>query len=242
MSAVLRLYAVVDADRELPDQSGAHGAGLAMVRAEGLAVVVSHEDSADTGTDQDALDHLDVITSLVRDGPVIPLRFGTIAPDEAAVRDEVLTPSQDVFQQRLDATASVVEVVATVEFDEDAAVRAVMSGQAPTSGDGSLSDRVALGEEVVERLAAATEEWADELLGAVVEHAEAVMPLAPPEPASVRYAMLVRRDRLSDMDTEMQHVPLAGVVPCHIEYVGPLPPVDFPARSAADDAPSRWGW
>lgn len=242
MRTVLRLYAVVGADRELPDRAGTHGAGLAMVRSEGLAAVVSHEDSGDAGTGQDALDHLDVITSLVQDGPVIPLRFGTIAPDEDAVRDEVLTPSRDVFEQRLDATAGVVEVVATIEFDEDAAVRAVMSDQARTGGDGSLADRIALGEEVAERLAAATEEWADELLGAVVEHAEAVASLAPPEPTSVRYALLVRRDRLSDLDTEMQHVPLAGVVPCHIEYVGPLPPVDFPAGTAPEDQPSRWGW
>jgi hypothetical protein len=244
---VLRLYAVVGADHPLPDHPGVRGAELTSVRSGDLAAVASSEeagDEADDASDQDAVDHLELITALVADGPVIPLRFGTIAPDEGAVRDEVLESSRDAFEQHLAATAGVVEVLVVVQFDEDAALREVVTPDDLGGTDGAdMSERVAIGEHVVERLVGAARGWADRLLGRALERAEAVAALETPEPTSVRYALLVRRDRLADLDTEMRQVSMSDTVPCHVEYVGPLPPVDFPLETTADDSnSSRWGW
>lgn len=242
---VLRLYAVVGADHPLPERTGVRGAELTAVRSGRLAAVVSSEEPPDDASDQDAVDHLEVVTALVAEGPVIPLRFGTVAPDEAAVRDEVLEASREAFEQHLTATADVVEVLAVVQFEEDAALREVVARDdlAGRGADDALADRVAFGEQIVERLVGAARAWADQMLGRAIEHAEAVAALDTPEPTSVRYALLVRRDRLADLDAEMRRVPTADVVPSHVEYVGPLPPVDFPLETTADDSgSSRWGW
>jgi hypothetical protein len=241
---VLRLYAVVGADHPLPDHPGVRGAELTAVRSGDLAAIASSEEAGDEASDQDAVDHLELITALVADGPVVPLRFGTIAPDEGAVRDEVLESSRDVFEQHLAATADVVEVLVVVQFDEDAALRQVVTPDEVGGTEAAdMSERVAIGEHVVERLVGAARQWADRLLDRPFQRAEAVAGLETPEPTSVRYALLVRRDRLADLDAEMRQVSMSDAVPCHVEYVGPLPPVDFPLETTADDSnSSRWGW
>lgn len=242
---VLRLYAVVAADHPLRDHTGIDGAELTAVRAGDLAVVVSSAESTDDTSDQDAVEHLELITALVDDGPVIPLRFGTVAPDEDAVRNEVLEPSRDAFERHLTATAGVVEILAVVRYEQDAALRQILLSNDVRAErqDDSMADRVAFGEHVVELLVGAAREWTDRLLGDALDLAEAVAVLETPEPTSVRYALLMRRDRLSDLDAAMKNVSMSDVVPCHVEYVGPLPPVDFPLETAADDSgSSRWGW
>jgi hypothetical protein len=246
----LHLYAVVLADTALPDDTtGVQGQTLDVVRSDDLAAVVSAIDVAVEATETDAIAHLDVITSLLDTGPVIPMRFGTIAPDTDAVRHEVIEPSRHEFTEHLRATSDVVEVLVTIQVDEDAALREVLSHDprlrgAPRHMD-SLEDRIALGEDIAGRLAAAVREWCDELVRAARGHTEAVTTLDTAEHTSVRLALLVRRDRLADVDTELRQLaPVAGhSVPYDVEYVGPLPPLDFPLQTTTDDSDSSlWGW
>lgn len=75
---------------------------------EGLAVVVADVRG-------DAVSHLDVLCELVRTGPLLPLRFGTVAPDDDAVRAEVLRAG---LASQLDRLDGLVEVRVQLEFDE----------------------------------------------------------------------------------------------------------------------------
>lgn len=246
----LHLYAVVDADTDLPDRTGVQDQVLDVVRSGTLAAVVSPVDADIEATEEDVLAHLDVITSLLATGPVIPMRFGTVAPDTDAVRNEVIEASYDEFTEHLRATSDVVEVLVTIHVDENAALQEILShdpgvGRASRRAD-SVADRIALGEDVAGRLAAAVREWSDELVSGARGHAEAVTPLDSPEHTTTRFALLVRRDRLAGVDAELGQLPPAvagGAVPYDVEYVGPLPPLDFPLLPTADDGDSSlWGW
>jgi hypothetical protein len=245
----LHLYAVVLAGTALPEGTGVQDEKLDVVRSDDLAAVVSRVEADADATEADAIAHLDVITSLLATGPVIPVRFGTIAPDETAVREEVLDVSHHELAEYLRDTKDIVEVMVTIEFDEDSALRDVLSHDPPHGGGAgydSMSDRIALGEDIAHRVEAAVREWSATLVGPACDHADAVTTLDMPEPTSTRFALLVSRERLARVDEALQGMPpaaAAGTVPYDVEYVGPLPPLDFPLQTEADDRDSSlWGW
>jgi hypothetical protein len=57
----------------------------------------------------DAETHLDVLVALLANGPVLPVRFGTLAADDTAVRDDVLAPCEPLAT-RLDELDGMVEL------------------------------------------------------------------------------------------------------------------------------------
>ena len=73
-------------------------------------------------TADDAVQHLDLLVALAADVPVLPLPLGTTAPDDDAVREEVLTPAADQLERQLAAVADLVEVRVDLAFDADAVV------------------------------------------------------------------------------------------------------------------------
>ena len=128
-------------------------------------------------TAEDAAPHLDLLVALARRRrPVLPVPFGTTAPDDDAVREEVLTPAADQLEQQLDAIADLVEVRLDLTFDTDALGRrrprpAIpgmrgVAERAAAPGAG-FSERMALGEAMAARVAdteaALVEEWTAEL-------------------------------------------------------------------------------
>src|SRR5215210_102916 len=77
-------YGVVRSDsaREQPD--GVEGAGVTPIRTGELAALTSPVASAGRmrARRRHLLKHLEVLTSALQDGPVLPLRFGTVFEDE----------------------------------------------------------------------------------------------------------------------------------------------------------------
>jgi hypothetical protein len=203
-------------------------------------------------TEDDAVRHLDLLTALVADVPVLPLPLGTSAPDEDAVREEVLTPLADQLTQRLAAVADLVELRLTLTFDTDAVVADVAQADpqierlaaAARSARAQFADRLALGEAVAARAAgvqaALAEQWTAELAGL----AERSAVLAADE-ESRREAYLVRRDRLAMADDAVVRLRASAAGRATVEYVGPLPVFSFLDDLPAGPPPaarSRWGW
>lgn len=248
----LQVYAVVG-DEHPAAQAEPADDQLSAVRGDGLAAMVrARKDDVELG-EHEALEHFDVLTALVADGAVVPVRFGTVAPDEEAVRAEVLAPAAGEFRDRLAATADVVELRLTLGFAEDAALRHIVR-QDPELSElterprSSLNEQVALGEAVASRLGLAVAVWADELSQPVLTCARAASALEVSDYTTAQWALLVHRDAVSELDDEVAWLRdrVAELsVPCEVEYVGPLPPIDFPvddlvAEQAAGT--SRWGW
>lgn len=240
-----------------PDQEAAELlSGLELIEHNGVAVVVRQWSDEKSLTEDDAIRHLDVLVQLVQDGPVLPLRLGTVAPDAEAILNEVLGPDAvEDLRQRIDAVADMVELRVTftldedtvqAHFNEDAELRALVSRTGPNA---DLAERVELGQQVAEHLAARRAEligrWVD-TLSVLVEDATS---LASSDEGWEQIAFLVRRDRLDDMDAAVTHLAHEVGARARIEYVGPLPIYSFddieaaapPAASAAPQE-SRWGW
>jgi len=220
-----------------------------------LAAAVS--ETPDQGLTADAaVAHLDLLVALATEIPVLPLPLGTTAPDDDAVRDEVLAPAAHRLEQQLAAIADVVEVRLHLEFDTDAVVAEIarhdpelelLAARSRARGAG-LSERLALGEAVAARVgeaeAALTERWTAGL--AAIAERSAV--LAADEEVR-RTAWLVRRDRLAEADAEVARLREAASGTADVEYVGPLPVYSF-LDTVEDQGPpgpepepsSRWGW
>jgi hypothetical protein len=221
------------------------------VAAGGLAAAVSKAPEHGLTAD-DAVAHLDLLVALAADVPVLPLPLGTTAPDDDAVREEVLTPAADQLEQQLAAVADLVEVRLDLAFDTDALVTDIARGdpeiarlrdrsRAPGSG---FSERMALGEAVAARVAdtesALIEEWTAELGGV----AERAVVLANDEQIR-RTAFCLRRERLADADAAVTRLRAAAAGRAEVEYVGPLPIYSFLADlppGPEPESPSRWGW
>jgi hypothetical protein len=238
-------------DGEVLDRLDAGPVHPRMVAAGALAAAVS--EAPDHGlTADDAVAHLDLLVALAADVPVLPLPLGTTAPDDDAVREEMLTPAADQLEQQLAAVADLVEVRVDLAFDADAMIADIarsdpgieaLAARSRARGAG-LSERMALGEAVAARVAdverALAEEWTAELSGV----AERTVVLAADEQVR-RMAFCLHRDRLAEADAVVARLREAAVGRAGVEYVGPLPLYSFldDLPRAPEPAPrSRWGW
>lgn len=220
--------------------------------AEGaLAAVVSDAPGRDL-TEDDAVGHLDLLVALVADVPVLPLALGTVAPDDDAVRADVLAAAAGDLAERLDAVADVVELRLDLEFDTDATIAAIarrdpqvqaLAERTRAPGAGT-AERMALGEAVAVRVAAEHTALVAQWTAPLAATAELATVLHEDEQRH-RSAYLVRRDRLAEADAAVAGVRTEAGDRAGVEYVGPLPVYSFLEQvgAVAQPAPtSRWGW
>lgn len=80
---------------------------------EDLAMVVG-----DVPDEPDPAAHLVAVSALVEHGPVLPVRFGTMAADEETVRTEILAPAAERFRADLDRLDGLAEVHVCLRFTE----------------------------------------------------------------------------------------------------------------------------
>lgn len=246
----LQLIGVVRRDHPPVSGRGRDKLGVRLVESGELAAAVTELDEGTQLQEEDATRHLDLLILLLRDGPVLPLAFGTVAPDDDAVRAEVLDPAADDLKARLDAVDGFVEARLEIYFDESTALRDVMqqdprlrglAGEA--RGDSPLDTRLALGEAVSHDLQAWRRAQADALLPTLEETVEDVAELESQEPLQQRWAFLVRDDGLDALDEAVGKVRQAWGTAASMEYVGPLPVYSFLGEQSVEPAQrSAWGF
>jgi hypothetical protein len=261
--APLLIYGVVRAGHPLADPPplglGDPPGPLRLVRRGALAVVVSPVAELGTLTDHDAERHLDILIDLLDDGPVIPLRLGSVAPDDDAVREEVLGETAPWFSARLDSLDGLVEVHVDADEDETAAIHAVLATEPSLAGrrlaagnSADVGSRISLGELVADRVITRRADQAERLLDELRPFAVADTgrgPMGGPEDPVLRWAFLVHRDS-EPGGRDLEHFDEAVARARHdnaefvIEYVGPLPAFHFvgTAEAVGEPAGGRWGW
>lgn len=236
----VHLYGVVP-DTGPPAESddlpghGRRGRPLRLVPGPDLRAVVSDVDEGLRVTRDDLLTHAHVLEALVEHGPVLPVQFGTIAPDDAAVRRDVLEGQHDDLVELLAAFADVVQLTVDVAHEEDAALREVLlrdpqlvALRDQLRGRSDQASQLRLGEAV----AGALEELrADD--GAIV--VDRLAPLAravaendrPGSGEVVSLALLVDRARRTAMDEAVANLRDELGPRVRVRYVGPQPPYAF---------------
>ncbi|WP_083473181.1 GvpL/GvpF family gas vesicle protein [Frankia sp. R43] len=265
------LYGIVRADHPLPGQEPGAGSGselgighpaapLRLVRSGPLAAAVSPTTDVGELGEKEAVRHLEILQRLLADGPVLPVRLGTVAPDDDAVRTEVLEPVQDSLPEQLDAIDGLVELYLDIEEEEQTelaeAVAATPLAYAPPPDD--LDARIQLGQRIADLVVARRTAQAEEILDDLRPLARADRPRrhhGGPEDPALSWAFLVPADRLPDFDAAVERV-RAARPSLKVDYVGPLPAVDFvdfparvltaePAANTTGDTfggSGRWGW
>jgi hypothetical protein len=224
--------------------------GVRLVESGDLAAAVSDIDEGSELSEEDATRHLDVLILLLRDGPVLPLAFGTLSPDEDAVRVEVLDPAAADLAQRLAAVDGYVETRLEIFFDEPMALREVMEADpdvralaAETQGaSSSLDARIALGEAVSMQLTSWRQQQAEALLATLAPVVEDIVEVESSEPLQQRWAFLVRADALSRLDDAVGRLRSGTQSAAAVEYVGPLPVYSFLGQVQAETPPPRSNW
>jgi hypothetical protein len=247
--AVLVCGVVRSAD--LGASRGEPGAAVHLVRSGALAAAVhAHADDAELD-DEDAERYFTTLVGLLDRGPVLPVRFGTIAPDVEAVRREILDPAARELARRLDLLDGCVEVRLRIDVDATDEARR-LAGASPAARQRwraqarslRLDDLIALGQEIGETLSEVRDQLDDQVVSRVQGLAVAHAHLEPEGVTDVRHAYLVRAADLPAFDEAVRALRAELPTSHAIEYVGPLPPFEFTELELepAETEGRRWGW
>jgi hypothetical protein len=192
---------------------------------------------------RDLLAHQSVLAETGAAGVVLPMRFGSIAPDDGAVTG-VLEERAEHYKERLQALDGRVEYNVKAVHNEEAVLHRVMSEnpeiRAVTeanrqAGGGSYEDRLRLGELVVAAVKAREADDATDVQRALEPVADAVS--VGPESSGwlANVSFLVPRDSAETFLAEAEQLRKSHP---HLELRinGPLPPYSFVEPGPAEPA------
>lgn len=221
-----------------------------------LAAAVSDVDDDFLVEDNDARAHVHVLIDLLGGGPVIPVRLGTVAPDDDSVRVEVLDAARPELVECIDALDGKVELHVDVDDNEAEAIAAVAGAGPLRPGEAlDVASALELGQRVAALLVEHRQQLADEIVAKLRPMAIRDAPrsvIEGPEDPVLRWAFLISADDLAIFDEAV--VSLRAAYPnLAIRYVGPLPAahfVDWRGRTDetgdgsldAFQADGSWGW
>jgi Gas vesicle synthesis protein GvpL/GvpF len=251
------VYGVVrSAHKAPPDELygvGRPPASVRLVSSGPLAAVVSDVDDDFVVEEADARAHVHVLIGLLGGGPVVPLRLGTVAPDDDAARAEVLDAARDELAGALDGLDGLVELHVDADDNEAEAIAAI-AGAAPIRPGESLDFQSALeaGQHVAQLLIEHRQRLAEEIVERLRPIAVRDTPrsvITGPEDPVLRWAFLVKADDITTFDETMVSI-RAAYPSLAIRYVGPLPAAHFvdwrttPDSEETDpfQAQGNWGW
>ncbi|SNQ47136.1 Gas vesicle synthesis protein GvpL/GvpF [Frankia canadensis] len=249
------VYGVTKVDHPEPEPApvglGEPGGPVHLVRLGPLAAAVSATARLGVLGEQEAMRHVDILRLLLEAGPVLPMRLGTVAPDEESVRNEVLAPVGDMLPERLDAIDGVVELRVEAEEDERSALAAVLPGSAlaGTTIPADLDSRIRLGERVADLVVARRIAQAEDVLALLRPLARADRSRrrhGGPEDPVLSWAFMVATEDVAEFGAALRRARVAHPE-LVIEQVGPLPAVSFVdlppelgGRVAQDDPQAGW--
>ncbi len=213
-----------------------------------LAAVVSDAPEGLRPKRRELLAHQNVLSEIGAGGCVLPMRFGSVAPDDDAVTS-VLAERADHYLERLRALDDRVEYNVKANHVEEAVLHHVMALNPEIralaeanrqSGGGSYDDKIRLGEMVAEAVKAREAEDGAALENALRGNADAesVGPESTGWLANVSY--LVKRATAEEFLAAVEQV-RTDMPHLEIRLNGPLPPYSFVEPGPAEPAGTTAG-
>lgn len=234
------IYAVVAAGGSARgDQAGIEGLPVGAVAHGPVAALTSPAPEGRVRPSRANLTaHQKVVSEAHAAGPVLPVRFGTVMPNRAAVVDELLEPRRRHLEELLRQLEDRDEFRVKCRYLPDVALREVVernrtirrlrermtaAGRAPRQGE-----QIQLGELVMaelERLrradAAVVMEW-------LSPHVLAWEPVDDPsDDVPLHAAVMVDRRTVAHLEASLERVAERQRDRMHVELIGPLPLWDF---------------
>lgn len=208
-----------------------------------LAAVVSDAPEGLRPKRKDLLAHQNVLSESGADGCVLPMRFGSVAPDDGTVT-AVLAERADHYAERLRALDGKVEYNVKAIHNEEAVLHRVMSENPDIrslteanrqEGGGSYEQKLHLGEMVVAAVKAREAEDATDVQHTLEPAADAVS--VGPESSGwlANISFLVARDEAASFLNVVEQV-RTGHPHLEVRVNGPLPPYSFVEPGPAEPA------
>ncbi|WP_189148833.1 GvpL/GvpF family gas vesicle protein [Streptomyces lacrimifluminis] len=210
-----------------------------------LAAIVSDAPEELRPRREDLFAHQQVLEEAGAAGCVLPMPFGSVAPDDDAATS-VLAERAEHYTERLEALDGTVEYMVEVSHEEEAVLHRVLAEnpelRARTeanrlAGGGSYEDRVSLGEMVVAAARAREAEDAVEVRQTLEPSAMAVSAGAEQAGGPVGVSFLVARDSMEAFLGVAEQLRKARPY-LDVRIQGPLPPYSFVEPGPAEPAGS----
>lgn len=233
------IYGVVPAAAELK-QLQREGTGVWTVESDDLAAIVGAVPRNDPRATRDqALSHSRVLEAAVADSPVIPFRFGMMAPgDDDEVRRDLLDAYRDQLAPLLSQLQDVVQMTVKVDYQEQPLLREILESepeiarlreatrQAPE--DALHAERIRLGE----LINTAVEVRRQRDAAAIVQALEPVARAVAADNLEREYmvlneAFLIERERREEFEELVDRVAGEHVQRMRFRLLGPMPAYNF---------------
>jgi Gas vesicle synthesis protein GvpL/GvpF len=226
--------------------------GVSGVAGETVGTVVDGELAALTSTvvstkvrakRRDLLNHSEVLAAVLERGTVLPLRFGVVVEDDAALVDGFLRPRRDELSTLLRQFEGRVELTVRAYYEENAILAEIVAENPriarlrEATRQGSDAATHPLKVELGERVAKDLEQRTNRDRRALVDR---LRPLAldlevdqePIEHQVLRASFLVERKNVSAFDHAMDDLAREHAGRIRFKYVGPLAPHSFVSVAA----------
>lgn len=219
-----------------------------VLTAGALAAIVSDAPEKLRPKRKDLLAHQHVLEEAGGAGCVLPMRFGSVAPDDDAVAS-VLAERAEHYQERLEALEGNIEYNVKASHEEEAVLHRVLAENPEIraltevnrqAGGGSYEDKVRLGEMVVAAVKAREAEDAVEVRQTLAPSAVAVSVGAESTGWLANVSFLVARDSAEVFLTATEQLRKARPY-LEVRVHGPLPPYSFVEPGPAEPAGSTTG-
>ena len=225
------VYAVVEPPLTAPAGAGVDGSPLRVVANGELAAVVSDRSDAQLLVSEEALwAHERVVEGLMGGGPVLPMRFGSLLPDDQAV-ESMLCERGGEFTAALKRVGGAVELGVRAAWDPEAAAAEGPGDQEATAAGGATDPATPgpgavylLGRSRSRQRAGALAERLDRAVVTLCRARVQRLLTSPSLPVSAAYLVDHRRvnafrDRIALLEAEVKDA--------EIVCTGPWPPYSF---------------
>lgn len=235
------VYGIVPADVEPEDSATGIGeppSEVAVVRYGEIAALVSDIPDRPLGTPQDLTAHSALLDGSAAVAPVLPLRFGAVMSDVAAVEQELLRANHDDFRTALAELEGRAQFVVKGRYAEDAVLRELLEENPEIARlreqlrgapeEATRDARIMLGENiyrsVADKRAADTRRVAD-----AVAAAGPVLAERPPthDMDAVHLALLIDLSRRDELEKALSGLSEDWNGRIELSLLGPMAAYDF---------------
>jgi Gas vesicle synthesis protein GvpL/GvpF len=243
------VYGVITAGaRWRPSEEGVDDQPVELVERGELAALVSDAPRVPVGASRrNLMAHSRVLQSVIGERCVLPMRFGVVMPDRAAVAEELLARNEGWLEAQLRVFETYVELNVQAVCLEEALLRAVVKERPHLAelreslrgrpGPATYYERIRLGELVADGVAEKQEEVAARVADALGELAAATKRSEPlHEEMLANLAFLVDRARIQEFDAAVEALDRELGEDLRLRYTGPLPPHNFVDVEAGTEA------
>ena len=213
-----------------------------------LRAVISDVPAGEMAATRDDLyRHTEILQLLMKADTILPMRFGTVMPDEHTVASRLLDARGDELRQLLDRLDGKVELTLKASYNESVLREVVadnpeiarlnerVRARSPEAG---YYERIRLGELVASSLQAKRELDAGAIIDHLQPHAVDMMIWEPAhERAVLNAAFLIDIGTLEHFDAAAEKVARQQTERMRFRYTGPLPPFSF----AELEKSATWG-